>query len=477
MLISYRQSRGLAIPLCSEDSTHVLKGEDVFALEQTAAALLHLLPATSVSLRRRLSHMQISRQDVDAIIEDLLGAGLIEEQSLLRHILSQAASVSRRVRVPCLHAVRRRWAVATLVSRCHYLRHKLERLEPRDTGCTACERGDTVLIIVYGGIGDMVLATPLLRCLHEANSTAALDVLVRARNAAMYQRCSFIRRVVPFRGLHDMFRCHRGPSELTRDLFRSRYGTVISFMEHFGGSCRWLSAKAIAYLTGARVRVGTWDGMCASAGCLAKPLLTHPVAFRREHEVSRGARLVSQLGVKAPPGPLEVWYGAQDRHWARQVITRCKASHGESPVVGIAPFTARDKMWPLDYWAQLLRRLLNNTHCVGLVLGGTRDRNMAAVLNTLCQNRLVNLAGQTPLPLFCALIGQLDLLLSVDTGAAHIGAAHRLRQVVLFGPVDPRKYGPWQNPHSRVLRAPSGRLKDLSVQQVHCTVHQLLQYS
>jgi len=92
---------------------------------------------------------------------------------------------------------------------------------------------------------------------------------------------------------------------------------------------------------------------------------------------------------------------------------------------------------------------------------------------TLCQNRLVNLAGQTSLPLFCALIGRLDLLLSVDTGAAHIGAAHHVRQVVLFGPVSPAKYGPWQNPHARVLRAASGLMKDIAVENVYCMVRQL----
>ena len=83
------------------------------------------------------------------------------------------------------------------------------------------------------------------------------------------------------------------------------------------------------------------------------------------------------------------------------------------------------------------------------------------------------MVGQTTLPLFCALVGQLDLLLSVDTGAAHIAAAHRIPQVVLFGPVNPKKYGPWQNPRARVLRAPRGSLKDLAVEDVYGTIRKL----
>ena len=52
--------------------------------------------------------------------------------------------------------------------------------------------------------------------------------------------------------------------------------------------------------------------------------------------------------------------------------------------------------------------------------------------------KTVNLAGKTNLSLLCPLISQLDILLSIDTGAAHIAAAYKMPQVVIFGPVSPR---------------------------------------
>jgi ADP-heptose:LPS heptosyltransferase len=461
------------MPLCTENHAHVLKGNDVFAVEQPAATLLRLLPATPVSLRRRLSRMHLARADIDAAIEDLLQAGFMEKGSLLRYAWSQAAGLRRHARLASLRALYQRGALALFVLRCHYLRRKLDGQESH--GAESAESGplQKILVIAYGGIGDMVLTTPVLRRLHDAYPTAAIDVLVRGKNAAVYGRCPLIRRVIPFAGVREMFRCRGGPSELARELYRTHYDVVVCVMEHFGGTYRWLTGKAIAYLTGATIRIGTWDGMCQLAGGLARPFLTHPVAHRREHEVRRGVRLVSQLGVDGPPGCLEVWCGPHERRQATRIIARCQASQGGATVIGIAPFTAREKMWPLDYWAQLLTRLAGDVDYTGLIFGGAGNVKPAAVLNTLCQNRLVNLAGQTPLPLFCALVGQLNLLLSVDTGAAHIRAAYRRPQVVLFGPVNPGRYGPWRNPYARLLRAPGGWMQNLAVEDVYYAVRQL----
>ena len=40
------------------------------------------------------------------------------------------------------------------------------------------------------------------------------------------------------------------------------------------------------------------------------------------------------------------------------------------------------------------------------------------------------------------------------------------RQVVLFGPVSPRKYGPWQNPNARVLYGECGAVERIAVKEV-----------
>jgi ADP-heptose:LPS heptosyltransferase len=53
-----------------------------------------------------------------------------------------------------------------------------------------------------------------------------------------------------------------------------------------------------------------------------------------------------------------------------------------------------------------------------------------------------NLAGRTDLPQLAALVAEAALLVSVDTGAAHLATAYGTPSVVLFGPASVTRWGP-----------------------------------
>ncbi len=52
------------------------------------------------------------------------------------------------------------------------------------------------------------------------------------------------------------------------------------------------------------------------------------------------------------------------------------------------------------------------------------------------------LAGRTDLDALCDLVARAGLVISGDTGIAHLASAYRTPSVVLFGPVDPAQWGP-----------------------------------
>ncbi|WP_018503902.1 glycosyltransferase family 9 protein [Parafrankia discariae] len=52
------------------------------------------------------------------------------------------------------------------------------------------------------------------------------------------------------------------------------------------------------------------------------------------------------------------------------------------------------------------------------------------------------LAGRLDLVALCALVARSHLVLSADTGVAHLATAYRKPSVVLFGPVSPAEWGP-----------------------------------
>jgi ADP-heptose:LPS heptosyltransferase len=63
------------------------------------------------------------------------------------------------------------------------------------------------------------------------------------------------------------------------------------------------------------------------------------------------------------------------------------------------------------------------------------------------------LAGRTSLAALTALTASARLVVSGDTGLAHLATAYERPSVVLFGPVPPAEWGPPQHPRHQVLWA------------------------
>jgi len=71
-----------------------------------------------------------------------------------------------------------------------------------------------------------------------------------------------------------------------------------------------------------------------------------------------------------------------------------------------------------------------------------------------------NLVGRLDLEHLAALVADARLVLSADTGVAHLATAYSRPSVVLFGPMSPRLWGPPRSPLHRVLWDPATRSVD-----------------
>jgi ADP-heptose:LPS heptosyltransferase len=70
------------------------------------------------------------------------------------------------------------------------------------------------------------------------------------------------------------------------------------------------------------------------------------------------------------------------------------------------------------------------------------------------------LAGRMALDEFAALIADAVLVVTADTGAAHLASAYRIPSVVIFGPAPPEEWGPPASGPHRVLTHPELRVGD-----------------
>jgi ADP-heptose:LPS heptosyltransferase len=154
-----------------------------------------------------------------------------------------------------------------------------------------------------------------------------------------------------------------------------------------------------------------------------------PVWDADEHEVARWCRLLQESGIPADPADLE--------------LAPLPADPPAREAVLVHPGAAQpSRRWPPARWAEVVRQLRARGHDVRLT-GGPDEQELAeqvAEQAALPLDRV--LAGRTDLLMLAALVQQARLLVSADTGVAHLATAFGTPSVVLFGPNPPSLWGP-----------------------------------
>jgi len=117
------------------------------------------------------------------------------------------------------------------------------------------------------------------------------------------------------------------------------------------------------------------------------------------------------------------------------------------------------RLWPTQRFAEVARRLDHAGHAV-VFTGSVGERGRALRIAREAGLPDVSvLAGSLSLAGFAAVIADARLVVSADTGAAHLASAYRRPSVVLFGPAAPEEWGPPPGPHM-VLERPELRRGD-----------------
>jgi len=109
------------------------------------------------------------------------------------------------------------------------------------------------------------------------------------------------------------------------------------------------------------------------------------------------------------------------------------------------------RLWPVERFADVAVELAAAGHRIVLT-GGASERGRAEETAALAKLKGANLddgllAGRQGLAEFAATIAEARLVVSADTGAAHLASAYERPSVVLFGPAPAEEWGPPPGPH------------------------------
>lgn len=181
------------------------------------------------------------------------------------------------------------------------------------------------------------------------------------------------------------------------------------------------------------------------------PALEGPEWVTGRHERERWTRLLAWHGIDADPLDFRLNKPSVPSPRPGATVIHVGAAYGS-------------RLWPIERFADVAVELAAAGHNVVLT-GGTSERDRAEATAALAKLKGVNLdggvlAGQQGLAAFAATIAEARLVVSADTGAAHLASAYGRPSVVLFGPAPAEEWGPPPGPH-KVLTAVGLRRGDV----------------
>lgn len=127
-------------------------------------------------------------------------------------------------------------------------------------------------------------------------------------------------------------------------------------------------------------------------------------------------------------------------------------------LIGIAPFAQYDsKVYPFDLMQQVIDKLASTkTHKILLFGGGKKEIELLDSISKDKENVLV-VAGQLKFKQELQLISNLDLMLSMDSGNAHLAAMLGVKVITLWGDTHPfAGFSPFNQPLENALTADRG---------------------
>ncbi|MBS1992070.1 MAG: glycosyltransferase family 9 protein [Cyanobacteria bacterium SZAS LIN-3] len=133
---------------------------------------------------------------------------------------------------------------------------------------------------------------------------------------------------------------------------------------------------------------------------------------------------------------------------AEELVPKLVASNKleYKPLIGIVPGVGMHRphrAWLPDGWIYLIRHILERRTHIPILIGGSDDFEVAQHINSEVGNSCLNLCGQLKLDETAAMLKCCDVVVSGDTGPAHIAVAVGTPVIGLYGPTIPARSGPY----------------------------------
>lgn len=276
-----------------------------------------------------------------------------------------------------------------------------------------------------GGIGDVILTTPLLRAIKQKYPDSQIVLSVHENGREAVEGLPYIDEVVAYR-------------KTTADFIR-----MVKRIWHFDAAVffDWAYRPSLmAWLAGVRVRTGvghkrTWMLTKPMTEAEAGILRYEPYNLANLLQIGTGIDFMQDDLTQLDIAPFSQAIQEKTRATLQQHALQDKQFFAVAPFTSFAP---RD--WSGEKYVELIDKLKETHHLPVVLIGAPNDCERARKIADATS--VVNLVGQTSFLEMAAIIEKAVLLVGACSGHMHAATAVKTPTVIIYGPGSPTRWAP-----------------------------------
>ena len=310
-----------------------------------------------------------------------------------------------------------------------------------------------LLIIKPSSLGDIVHGLQVAASLKAQREDLRISWIAREIFAPLVRICEAVDQVYVFERAGGT----KGFLKLMREVRKTKFDYVFDMQGLLRTGLMTSRARAVR-------KVGREDAREWS-GVFYNEKVSLPPGGRRSHAVDILLQFCPVLGAKP-----ELRGNLRFRQ-AEDLDLRFVDGRGGARPFLLFPDSRRpEKRW--DGFKKLTEILLREDRARKVVWAGN---NYLADRRAFPPGQFLNLTGNTSLVSLPALIQRAEWVITNDSGPLHLAAALGAKVLGIFGPTDPRQFGPYPAtaPTNFVIQAPVGDLRLLTATDVYTRLQRI----
>lgn len=279
-----------------------------------------------------------------------------------------------------------------------------------------------ILIVSNTALGDTILSTPLFRETRLSLPKAHIAALLNPVNAMLFETNPYLDKIELYGGRW------RGFLGAWWKLWRR--GFDVALLGHSNDPqitplCLLLGISKIIKIPNHK---NPWQRFHHNP----------PVSpIEDQYAVLTRLLTLKYIGIESSNTRLELFLKEEWTTEAKEILR----PFGQKKLIGIQMGASnRSRQWFVERWIELAKRIIERDEEVVIVFVGSKNEleEISLVAQALPQDRVFISAGRLSLGAAAALIGELGLLFTPDTGPLHIAVALRVKTISLFAVANPK---------------------------------------